>query len=173
MPNEEVETIQTGQVSWNVADAFVRIKVFKPMWECDKFEMIALYGTEDTSENLPPEMIIQKRIEALFRFKDTLKLIIENVNFTIRKPDRAEFEGIRKHLTFIEEMLDATYSIEENQVLHTKNVVINEVHFRKCLRALQKLKEQLHVPLNGCGIIFRQSDEMDIDEIMNDIVQGG
>jgi len=167
------DTIPMGTDVWNLADAFVKIKVFRPLWEADKYETIALYGTEDNEAILPKEVITKQRIEALFRFKDSLKMVTENVNFTIRTGDRKEFDSIRKHLEFIEEMLEGVYNVEENQVLHTKTTIINEGHFRKCLRALQKLKEQLNTPLNNCGLIFRQSDEVDLDEIMKDMVEGG
>jgi len=170
---DEANTIPMGTDTWNIADAFVKIKIFKPLYETDKFETISLYGTENNEEMLPDEILVQRRIEALFRLKDALKMVMENANFTIRKEDRKEYDAIRNHLDFIEEMLDAVYDVEENQVLHTKITVINESHFRKCLRALQKLKEQLNTPLNNCGLIFRQSDDMDLDEIMKDMVEGG
>jgi len=171
--SQNIDTVAMGTETWNVADSFVRIKLFKPMWECDKYEILALYGTENPEEILPPEILTQRRIDALHRFKDTLKIIFSNANFIIRKEDRNNFANMRKHLEIIEDVLVGISSIEENQVTHQKYIIINEEHFRKCLKALQKLKEDIHTPLNNAGIIFRQTDEMDINELMKDIVESG
>lgn len=165
--------ITLGSTTWNVADAFVRLKIFKPMFECDRFEIIAIYGCEDINEIVHPNEIIGRRIEAINRFKDNLRLIFENATFIIKKEDKGNFEKLRKHLTFIENMLDAISKVEDNQVTHEKVLVINEEHFRKCLRALQNIKEQIHTPLNNASIIFKQSDEMSLEELMKDIVDAG
>ena len=167
------EPLQFGSATWSVADAFTKLKIFKPMFECDRYEMIALYGVEDINDIINPIEIPSRRIEALYRLKDTLKMIFDNSNFIIKKGDRMLFENLRKHLTFIEEILDGCSKIEENWVTHEKHLVINEEHFRKCLRALQKIKEQLNTPLNNAGIIFRQSDEISLEDMMKDIVDSG
>ena len=168
-----VDTVELGTDTWNVASNYVTLKLFKPLWDCDKYEILALYGTEDNSEMLPQELLIQKRIDALYRLKDTIKLIFSNSNFIIRKEDRNNFTSMRKHLETIEGVLDGVSSVEENQATHQKYLIINEKHFRKCLKALQQLKEDLCSPLNNAGIIFRQTDEMSIEDMMKDIVEGG
>jgi hypothetical protein len=120
-----------------------------------------------------PDEIPYRRVEAINRYKDTLKIIFNNSNFIIRKGDREYYDALRKHLEFIENILEAVSFIEENQVTHTQTLVINEVHFKKCLKALQKIKEDLHTPLNNAGIIFRQSDDMTFQELLDDIAEGG
>lgn len=168
------EAQQPTSEVWNVADAFIKLKIFKPMYDCDKFETIAQYGVEDINQQATfPQEIPTKRIEALYRFKDAIRLVIENSNFIIKKADRKAFDGMRNHLNFVEEMLDAISSMEENQVTHEKLMVINEEHFGKCLKALQKLKEEIHTPLNNSGIIFKQSEEMSFEELQDDIVESG
>lgn len=162
-----------GTETWNVADAFVKIKIFRPMWECDRYEIIALYGIEDINEQVMVEDIPRRRIEALFRYKDALKMIMENVNFIISKPQRVLFDDLRRHLNFIEEILPAIYKEEQNQVTHTTKIIINEEHFRNCLKSLQKIKEDLHIPLNSAGLIFKKTDEMSLKDLMDDIVESG
>ena len=92
------DTVAMTTDTWNVADSFVKIKLFKPMWDCDRYEIISLYGTENPEEIIPPEMITQRRIDAIHRLKDTIKLIFSNANFIIRKADRNNFTSMRKHL---------------------------------------------------------------------------
>jgi hypothetical protein len=162
----------TSQI-WTVADAFTKLKIFKPMFECDTYEIISKYGTENIFEQILPEQIPLRRIEGLFRFKDCLRLIFENSNFIIQNRDRQEFNNLRKHLDFIELIMSGVSRIEYNAVTKNETLVINEAHFQKCLRALSKIKEQLHVSLNNASIIFKQTDELSFEELLNDIAEGG
>ena len=176
MPKEDIVSdgsVNLGTETWNVADSFVKLKVFKPMLECDRCEIVALYGYENIEEQIPPEMIPAKRIEALYRLKDNLKIVFGNANFIIRKDDRKEFVNLKKHLDFIENIIPAIARQEENQVTHQTRTTINEAHFTKCLNALRKIKQDLNTPLNSCGLIFRQTDEMTFQELLDDIAEGG
>jgi YesN/AraC family two-component response regulator len=143
------------------------------MYDCDVLETIALYGTEKIGEPIMPDEVISRRVEAIYRYKDTLKIIFNNSEFIIRKEDKPSFNRMREHLDFVEKMIDGVSKVEENQVTHTQTLVINEEHFRKCLRALQQIKEDVHSPLNSAGVIFRQSDDMSFQELLQDISEGG
>jgi hypothetical protein len=166
--------IDAGSNVWTIADAFSKLKIFKPLFEADVYEMIAQYGTEDITDIVPPEMIPTRRIEGLFRLKDCLKMVIENANFIIHKKDRKDFENIRRHLFWIESIMDNVYTKEQNHINHSIEVItINEEFFNKILRALQKIKEQINTPLNNASIIFRQSEDMSFEDLLNDIASGG
>lgn len=163
----------SGSETWNVADSFVKLKIFKPLYELDRLEMVAQYGTENVGEFIMPEEIPSRRVDALMRYKDTLKVVFNNTNFIIRKDDRKQYDNLRKHLKFIESVIVGIADVEENQANHTSNLAINENHFRKCLIALQKIKEDLNIPLNNAGIIFRQSDDISFEEMLKDIEESG
>jgi len=38
---------------------------------------------------------------------------------------------------------------------------------------LQDVKDKLNTPLNNAGLIFRPTEEVDLDKIMAEIVEGG
>ena len=169
----DIQEVSTGTEAWSVADAFAKLNIFKPLYECNVCEIVAMYGTENMSEDIAPEMIPHKRIEALHRFKDNLRIVFSNTNFAIRKEDRPHFVSLRRHLEFVEGMLLVVATEEENYITHIRHLVINELHFVKCLRTLQKIKEEIITPLNNAGIIFRQSDQLDINDLIDDMVEGG
>lgn len=177
MAEHKGDAINIGTEAWNVADGYVKLKILKQLVLCDKLEIIALYGTEDiddmTINPLPPEIIPERRVDAINRLKDNLIQLVANVKFAIRKEDEEKFEALRARIYLIEEMLDAISYIAEDQVSHQKALVINEQWFRKMLKEMQEIKENINIPINNAGLIFRKSDEMDFEELLRDIAEGG
>jgi hypothetical protein len=159
--------------TWNLADAYVKLKIFKPLFECDVYEMIAQYGVEDVRDIIEPFMLVSKRIEGLYRYKDTLKILMDNSLFIIKKEDKENFIKLKNHLLFIENIMDGVSRIEHNQVNHTDSLIINEEYFRKVLTSLQKIKSDIVSPLNSAGIVFRQNESMSFEELLDDIATGG
>jgi len=41
------------------------------------------------------------------------------------------------------------------------------------LEILSDVKEKLNTPLNNAGLIFRPSEEVDLDKIMGNIIESG
>jgi hypothetical protein len=174
---EKTDTISIGTEAWNVADGYVKLKILKQLVMCDKLEIIALYGTEDIDDTqmnpISPELIPQRRVDAIQRLKDNIIQLIGNVKFAIRKDDDEIFEALRGRIKLVESMLDATCFVAEDQVSHTKELIINEEWFRKMLSEMQEIKESINFPINNAGLIFRKSDEMDFDELLKDVREGG
>jgi hypothetical protein len=174
---EESKPDNIGSEAWNIADGYVKLKVLKQVVMCDKLEIIALYGTEDIDDQMlnpiPYETVVQRRVDAINRLKDNIKQLINNVKFAIRKEDEPKFEALRARINLIEEMLDAVSYIAEDQVSHQKTLVIQEEWFRKMLTEMQEIKEEINFPINNAGLIFRKSDEMDFEELLKDISEGG
>ena len=44
---------------------------------------------------------------------------------------------------------------------------------KNCLKVLKSVKDELNKPMNRAGLIFRETDEIDINKIMADIEEGG
>lgn len=171
------DAINVSTEAWNVADGYVKLKILKQLVLCDKLEIIALYGTEDIDDMqmnpIAPELIPSRRVEALTRLKDNIAQIIGNVKFAIKKEDEEKFEALRGRINLVEDMLDAICFEAEDQVSHHKTLQINEDWFRKMLREMQDVKETLNFPINNAGLIFRSSDQMDFEELLADIREGG
>lgn len=172
---EENPTITVGKDVWNVADGYTKFKILKWLVLLDKFEMIAIYGYEDIELEgvIPESMIPQKRISGLYRLKDTLKLIIENVSFVIKKDSKENFKILRDRLIDVESVLDDVKKIEVNQATQETSVNINEEWFNVCLVVLQDIKEKLNQPINDANLIFRKGDEISMDDLEKDIILGG
>lgn len=177
MAEQKGDAINIGTEAWNVADGYVKLKILKQLVLCDKLEIIALYGMEDiddmTLNPVAPEMVPQRRVEALTRLKDNIVQLISNVKFAIKQEDEEKFEALRGRILLIEDMLDAVCYVAEDQVSHQKELVINELWFRKMLSEMQAIKENINFPINNAGLIFRKSDEMNFEELLRDISEGG
>jgi hypothetical protein len=169
------EEVYSGSEAWNFADAYTKLKVLKQMLLADKFEMVAIYGVEDIEEEglLPSNMIIMKRVNALYRFKDVLMQLIQNTKFSIPDGEQNRFENLRRRVKVVEELMDATHYTRFNHGDNTQEMVISEAWFNRMLRELQEVKELLNIPINRAGLIFRQSDDMTIDELQKMIEEGG
>lgn len=168
-------SIALGTEAWNVAEGYTKLKILRLMIQLDRYDTIAQFGTEEMGEdlNMDDNTLSTKRIEAFQRFTSTLKQLIENVNFAIKKKDSVAMSGLKDRLENVENIMNDLYDEEEDQISHFKVIVINEKLFRNGLNILQKIKEDLNVPMNKAGLIFRESDEVDINKIMQDIVEGG
>lgn len=177
MAESKGDEINVGTDAWNIADGYVKLKILKQLVLCDKLEIIALYGSEDIDDAqmnpVPEEMIPHRRVEALLRLKDNIVQLISNVKFAIRKEDEHKFEALRGRIKLIEEMLDAVSFMAEDQVSHQKRLEINEGWFQKMLFEMQEIKENINVPINNAGLIFRTSDSLNFDELLKDISEGG
>lgn len=174
---EKSDVIQVNTEAWNVADGYVKLKILKQLILCDKLETISLYGTEDIDDiQLNPigdDMLTYRRVEALRRLKDNILQLIGNVRFAIRKEDENKIEALRGRILLVNDMLDAICYVSENQVNHQKTLTINEEWFSRMLSEMQDIKEMINTPINNAGLIFRKSDEMDFEELLNEIAEGG
>ena len=173
----ETEEIVGGVTSevWSQGDLYTKLKLMRLLILLDKYQTIALYGTEEMDNGqviLDEQTLNSRRVEALFRVKDTLKILFENTNFGIRLKNRKHYEQLRDRLNLVEGMLDGAF-IESNTINFQKRIVINEKWFRKMLSELGNIKEELNVPLNEAGFIFRASDDIDLDELQREIEQSG
>ena len=81
--------ISLGTDAWNVADGFTKIKILRQMIMLDRWETIAEFGTEEVDEDRSYDnnQIKKRRVEGLERFVSTLKQLIGNTKFAMRKQD--------------------------------------------------------------------------------------
>lgn len=168
------DVIETGTEAWNIAEGYVKTKILIPLIECDKYERIAQHGMADIDDPvfLSEDQITERRINAMIRYKDTIKMIIGNVKFAMKKADHDTLETLRNRTLLVEEMLDGI-SYEVQDIQHQRHRKINERFFSTMLQELQDIKEKLNTPLNNAGLIFRQSDDFTFDELAEDIIKSG
>ena len=170
------DIISTGtSEAWNVAQGYVHIKILRLLIQLDRYDLIAQFGTEEMDQefNLDQSEINKRRIEGLQRFISTLNQLIGNVGFAIKKEDDPKLKGFVNRLKNVENVMPHLFAEEEDQVSHRKTLIIDEELFCKCLKIVKEIKDALNTPINKAGLIFRESDDIDLDKIMKDIIEGG
>jgi hypothetical protein len=168
------DVISLGTQAWNIADGFTKIKILRILIEIDLHETIAMFGKKDMEEQTPYAEIPYRRVEAFERMLFSLKQLIGNCRFSIEKGvDEKTIAGLINRIDQVEEVADGIASEFINDVTKEDELRINEVHFRNCFNILRAVKDELNFPINRAGLIFRRTDEIDLDKIMADIEQGG
>ena len=172
---EYSQDITLGTDTWNVADGYTKLKILRQLILLDRWETIAQFGTEEIDEEIKFEnnYIVKRRIEALQRFHSTLKQLLGNTFFAIKKTDKPLIEEYVKRLNQLNEFLATCYEEKQDQISKENILEINEKQFKYILEILQEVKEKINIPLNHAGLIFRPTEEVDLDKIMNDIIEGG
>lgn len=166
-----------GSETWNVADGYTKLKILKILIQLDRYDIIAQFGTEEIDQdlfmNLDENSINKRRVEALLRFTSSLKLLIGNVKFALGKDKSDLINSFKERIDNVNEVIENVAETYKNQVSKTFTLKINEKLFKKCLTVLQNVKDDLNFPINDAGLIFRQSEEFDLDKIQREIEQGG
>ena len=169
------EEITLGTDAWNVAQGYTAIKILRPLIFMDRWDTIAQFGTEEIDEDVVynTNQINKRRVEALERFVSTLKQLLGNVKFALKKADHEKVANHLLRVKTLEEFVPKSYALKSDPVDHEDQFIIDEDLFKYILTILEDIKDDINVCLNNAGLIFRTSEEMDIDKIMNDIVEGG
>jgi len=167
--------IALGTENWNVAKGYTHLKILQLLYALDRYDTLAQFGTEDLDQDqlLSDNDISKRRVEGLQRFHSTLKQLIGNVIFALKKDDKPSVEQMKTRLTNLNEFIPKTFENKEDRVSHENNFAIDEKLFAKVLEILQEIKDELNTPLNNANLIFRASEEIDLDKIMDGIVEGG
>jgi len=172
--SNSADEVSLGTEAWNVADGFTKIKILRQLILLDEYETIAQYGVSGMDEMiLEKDLIAKKREEALNRFVSTLRQLLGNVKFAIKDGDKGKIEDYIKRLNNIDKVLGGVLFVYEDFITHSRELIINEEHFNKILKILRQIKDEINIPINNAGLIFRESGEIDLDKMMQDIVQGG
>lgn len=167
--------INAGSDAWNVADGYTKLKILRQLIMLDRWDTIAQFGTEEVDEDLAynNNQLKKRRVEGLQRMYSTIKQLLGNVMFAIKKEDRAEVKALVDRVSNIEEFIPKAFDEKEDLVSHATTFEIEEDIFKKIIEILQDVKDKLNIPLNDAGLIFRPSEEIDLDKIMNEIIEGG
>ena len=168
-------SMSLGSDAWNVADGYTKIKILKQLIFLDRYENIALYGTDDIDEEgfYDQNSLSKRRENALMRYISTLRQLLGNVKFAIRVDDHAKIKQFISEIEEVEKYIDGLTTIEVNQINHETRLISNENHMNNCISVLQTIKDEINVPINKAGLIFKGSDEIDLDKIMAEIEAGG
>jgi len=170
-----VGDVQMGTDNWNVADAFAKLKILRPLIQLDRYDTIAQFGSEDIGEDfgLTPSQINRNRVEALDRYCSTFIQLLNNVKFALKKDDHEVMDGFMRRVKSLQPYLKKVYSVKNDMVSKEETLEIETELFNKILLILQDIKEKINTPLNNANLIFKATDEMNLDDVMQEIISGG
>jgi len=169
-------TAESGSESWNVAQGYTNLKILKPLVEMDKYVKIALRGSEEIefALMLSPEQKVQARIEGIKALVECLRETFENCDFAMEKDGtRNKVEELSKRVEIVAEFLDGISYSEFDARTGVNIIRIDEAHFTNCLNELRSIKKEIPKPLNKNNLIFRDSDEVDLDKLAKQIEESG
>lgn len=172
---DNVGEINSGSEVWNNANRFTNEKVMDHLSFFTYLDKIAQFGTIniDEANQMTDNQINKRRVEGLLRLHSEIKMLIEDVHFALKKADHQKVEEMLKRVNTCEEFLNKSYSLKEDAIDHEELFEIDEDKFKKILTIFQDVKSKLNTPLNNAGLIFRPSEEFDLDKIMSEIIEGG
>lgn len=176
MAYEKEGTAESGSESWNVAQGYTNLKILKPLVEMDKYVKIALRGSEEIefALMLSPEQKVQARIEGIKALVECLRETFENSDFAMEKENtRGKMEQLSKRVEIVAEYLDGVSYSEFDARTGINVIRIDESHFTNCLNELRLIKKEIPQPLNKNNLIFRGSDEVDLDKLAKAIEESG
>lgn len=176
MNQTQDQTIEKGSDAWNVAQGYTHLKILKPLVEMDKLVKIAIYGCENIEDSLitPEELKTQMRIEAMNRLIDTLREIIENSDFAMNQKDTKDnLLKLKIRIEFVENVISGISRKVSDQRTGEIKTALNEDHFWICLEELRSIKKEIPDPLNKNSLIFPASDDIDLEKIKEQLINGG
>lgn len=166
--------ISVGQQVWNIADGFTKIKILRIIIEIDLYETIAKFGKKDLEEDVNPDLLSERRVEALERVLFDLKQLLGNCRFKLdEKKDKEIVAILYDRIENVEQNFDNVADEKRNDVTHERILAINEEHFNACFDILRNIKDELNFPIDRAGLIFRHDESINLDEVMRTIVEGG
>jgi len=167
--------INLGTDTWNVADGYTKLKILRQLIMLDRWETIAQFGTEEIDEDniYNNNQIKKRRVEGLERLHSTIKQLLSNVLFSMKKDDVTKIKDLIGRVDNAGEFIPKMFDEKEDVINHEITFDINEELFKKILEILSDVKEKLNTPLNNAGLIFRPSEEVDLDKIMGNIIESG
>lgn len=172
---EKPDEIDMQSDVWNIAKGYTNLKILSHLVQIDSLITTATFGIENISDSLfiSPQVKILNRIEALQRIIIELDQIYENSWFIMNKDNKNVLDGIKKRIDEVSEVIDGISAKITDQRVKSNEIKINEEHFNVCLNVLKEIKREINVPLNNSSLIFPSSDELDLEKMKRELIEGG
>lgn len=175
LPENTEGSVSLGTEAWNVADGYTKIKILRLLIKLDQYETIAKFGTEEIDEELVlnKNQLAQRRINGLDRMIFSLEQLIGNVKFALKVASQDTISTFEERIINVRSVFDGISTSSEDMIDNQIEIGIHEELFNICFNILKSIKDDLNFPINQAGLIFRESDEVDLDKLMHDFVHGG
>mgnify|MGYP003146675140 CR=1 FL=1 len=147
------EFVESGK--WNAAKDYTTLMIFKPLLDCQEYEVIARFGTAEIDQELtiPLEMQTKYRLLAIKRILFKLQQVINNAEFALKKKDRVPVLKFRDRLDFIEKSLISKVEIKRRN-RDKINTAIDESKFDFLLKELQEIRRKISDFFDNADLIY-------------------
>ena len=167
--------VHTGTEAWNIAQYFTGFSIALPLKELNDLEDIARFGSlrMDDEMVMSDDQVNKRRAEAVKRYWNKLKQILLDTCFKVKKDDKEKAKKILEDVEDVYKYFDALLSLEEDNVSHTKCIQVNEEFLIAILDELVKNKREYLFILDRTGLIFKEMEEVDLDRMSSEFINGG
>ena len=167
--------VHTGTEAWNIAQYFTGYSIALPLKELNELEDIARFGSLKMDEDLvmTDDQYDKRRAEAVKRYWQKLRQIVLDTMFKVKVNDKGEAEIILKWLETVPKYFDILLNVKTDSINHDDKLEVNEKWLNFLLDKLVERKTKYLYILDRTGLIFRESDEVDLDRLSNEFVKGG
>lgn len=174
MPVEE-GGVHTGTEAWNIAQYFTGYSIALPLKDLNDLEDVARFGSVKLDDEIvmSDDHVDKRRAEAVKRYWQKLRQIVADTKFKVKPSDRMQTQQIHDWLKEIPKYFDALLIIKGDNISHNDTIAVNEKFLMLLMNKLVEKKEEYLYILDRSGLIFRESDEVDLDKLTNEFVHGG
>ena len=172
---ESQSTIPMESETWNNARGFSTYHVLFPLIEARKLVKLCLFGVEEPGQEVgvPKTILNLNKINAINRLLQELQQIVQDNDFVMDKQTKELMDGLQERLDSVEQVIDGISRETTDSRNGHSETVLNEEHYKNCLKELRLILSEIKKPLNMKNLIFPASDELDLDKLKEEIVQGG
>lgn len=167
--------IPTTTESWNIAQYYTGFAIALPLRELNELEMIARFGTVNIDENImvTDDIIDKRRADAVKRYWVKIKQIVSDTIFKVRKGDIEKAKKTYEEILKFPKYFDGLLKIKSDALDHEDKIEVNEKFLITFIDKLVEIKKDYLVLLNRSGLIFKESDEFDVNQFLEEFAHGG
>jgi len=119
------------------------------------------------------DQIDKRRADAVKRYWQKLRQIVADTLFKVKFKDKEEAQTTLTYLQKIPPFFDALLSVNSDTINHEDKIKVNEEFLITLLDKLVEKKQAYLSILDKAGLIFRETDEVNLDQMTSEFVQGG
>ena len=156
---------------WNDAKNYVGGKIHKWLILIDDYESLATFGCSGLYNDVflrDSNLKNTARIQALKRLIHAIKTLIRNTKFAIKSTDKPKLIEHTERLNKILKVVPLL-KIETKRGNKITELNINESLFEKIIDEIHGIIDDVNVEINKAGLIFTQSEEMDIEKMKENL----
>jgi len=172
---EKDNTYETESDVWNNAKGFSTYHVLFPLIECRKLTKVCLFGVEEIGQEygLSASVLNQNKVNAMNRLCQELLQLCEDVLFIMDSKTKLKVEACQNKLKLIANVLPAISRTNSDSRTNQTEIVLNVNHYNLCFNSLRQVLSDIKLPLNMKNLIFPAGDDLDMEKIKKDIIEGG